>query len=48
MIAELCFNTVDSKSWWFDLGISFQRSQYRQKNWVFTLALGFMTLYLRW
>jgi hypothetical protein len=35
--------------WWFDLGISFQKTEFHpSKKWVFTLALGLVTLYVRW
>ena len=48
MKLEFIFNRVEG-NWSFDLGISCQKTYYHQsKKIVFTVALGFATVYIRW
>jgi hypothetical protein len=49
MNIELTLNTLDNKEWWFDLGISCQKTNYHhQKKYVFTISLVFFSVYVRW
>lgn len=49
MKLEIMLNRFDDNEWWFDLGISCQKIEYPpNKKWVFTAALIFFTVYLRW
>ena len=49
MNIELTLNTLDNKEWWFDLGISCQKTDYHpQKKYVFTISLVFFSVYVRW
>lgn len=35
--------------WWFNLGIGCQKTEFHHEyNWVFDIAFGFCTLYIRW
>ena len=49
MKMEVTLNTLDNKNWWFDLGISYQTTEFHpEKNHVFTIALVFFSIYVRW
>jgi hypothetical protein len=47
MKIEFMLNKLD-EDWWFELGIGCQQVYYHQKKMVFTIALGFATIYIRW
>lgn len=47
MKIEISWNTLDDKEWWFDLGISYQNSNYYKYKKVFTIGLGIATIYIR-
>ena len=49
MKLEVSTNTLDGKDWWFDLGVSCQKTNFHpDKTWLFSIALGFFTVYFRW
>ena len=49
MKAEFTFHTFGDGTWWFDLGVSCQKTEYHHKyNMVFTIALGVCSIYIRW
>jgi len=48
MNIEVTLNTLDKKEWWFDLGVSYGRTNYHQKKHVVTIALVFFSVYVRW
>ena len=48
MNIELTLNTLDNKEWWFDIGMSYQKTHYHEKKRVFTIALVFFSVYVRW
>jgi len=48
MKVEITLNTLDNREWWFDLGLSYQRTQYTRTKRVFTIALIFFSVYVRW
>lgn len=47
MKIEFMLNKIEG-DWWFDLGISCQKTSYHEKGWVFSIALGIATIYIRW
>ena len=48
MKVEIVWNNIGG-SWWFDLGISCQQTEYHHnKKMVFAIALGLVTIYIRW
>jgi hypothetical protein len=48
MKVEIVWNNIGG-SWWFDLGISCQQTEYHpNKKMVFAIALGLVTIYIRW
>jgi len=48
MKLEIIWNCLEG-DWWFDLGISCQKTNYHHnKKMVFTIALGIMSIYIRW
>jgi hypothetical protein len=48
MKIEFLLNRLEG-DWWFDLGISCQKTDFHpNKKMVFTIALGFATVYIRW
>jgi hypothetical protein len=48
MKVEIVLNTLDNKEWWFDLGLSYQRTLHPRTKRVFTIALLFFSVYVRW
>jgi hypothetical protein len=48
MKVEIVLNTLDHKEWWFDLGISYQKTNGSRTKQVFTIALLFFSVYVRW
>lgn len=48
MKVEITLNTLDNKEWWFDIGLSYQRTPYTRTKQVFTIALLFFSVYIRW
>lgn len=48
MKVEIVLNTLDNKEWWFDIGISYQTTSYYKTKRVFTIALLFFSVYVRW
>lgn len=49
MNIEFSLNTFDNEEWWFDLGISCQKTEYyHNKKMVFAIGLGIATIYIRW
>jgi hypothetical protein len=48
MKVEFHWNTLDGNEWWFDLGISYQNTDYYEYRKVFTVGLGIATIYFRW
>ena len=47
MKLEITLNEIEN-SWWFDLGISFQKTEFHHnKDYVFTLSIVFFSIYLR-
>jgi hypothetical protein len=48
MKIEASLNTFDCKEWWFDLGISCQKSHGNNTKMVFCIALGFFSICIRW
>ena len=49
MKIEIALNTLDNKNWWFDLGISLQKTPYHHENKrVCAFEFIFFTIYLRW
>ena len=53
MRIECMLNNLDEDwmngDWWFDLGISYQKTEYHhQYRKVFTIALVFFSIYIRW
>jgi hypothetical protein len=48
MTLEFAVNRID-KEYWFDLGISYQRTEYHHNyGQVITIALGLASIYIRW
>jgi hypothetical protein len=48
MKLEITYNTLDDELWWFDLGISAQKTFYEKTNYVIAIGLIFFTIYIRW
>ena len=48
MKIEIALNTLDNKDWWFDLGISIQKTPYHENKRVCAVGFIFFTIYLRW
>jgi hypothetical protein len=49
MIIEIGFNCLDGDNWWFDIGISCQKTEnHPTKKMVFAIALAIATIYIRW
>lgn len=49
MNVEFTLNRLGGGQWWFDLGISYQRTQYHTKRErLFAIGFGIATLYIRW
>jgi len=48
MKIEVELNELEG-SWWFDLGISYQKTEFHHKyKRVFTIGLGLAAVYIRW
>lgn len=52
MKIEFEWHTFGDGEWWFDLGISYQTTEYYpyypEKKHVFTIALALASIYIRW
>ena len=48
MKLEVALNTLDNKEWWYDLGISIQKTPYHENKRVCAVEFIFFTIYLRW
>jgi hypothetical protein len=49
MKTEFSWNTLDDVEWWFDIGISYQKTHYHpEKRRVLAFAIGIATIYFRW
>lgn len=48
MKIEFTTNIIDDRYYWFDLGISVSPTYFNKYKYVFSLALTFWTIYIRW
>jgi hypothetical protein len=48
MKVEISRNKFDDSEWWFDFGISCQKTNQKKLPMVFCIALMFFSIYIRW
>lgn len=39
---------VENDPWWFELGITIQTTEWNNYKYLFSLGLGFHSVYIRW
>lgn len=39
---------LNNDPWWFELGVSFQTTEWHKKKYLITIGLCFWSIYIRW